>query len=353
MWKGFWSDACNCICLRRARPANSQWLVALDHFDSSAVLAWLVLAQKLRDHNGVWHSCLEFQQASLPTLEPIFEFDNYESFSFTFKAWSLQQSEILEAQQRLALAVRAFVDSETMPILRSCARRAWFGMSRSDLVPVAEHCKSDPKAFPSLLDLLCKLTSQVLGADDEVVMNIVSQRFGNYINTTMYAEAILEVDEAAKTLDDGDKDDLKKVQLAQEQQKCDLNYFKASFKAKQRSMMGKQLKKKTLSKYKGPKVFALNSQHLEQEQIKQLFPEGSSVWRARGTDSWYARYSSMPSRCCKDTAWVVRSMPSENFAGIVGTFSRSLMAWMTRIAPWEGSSRIFVESSCDSMQQFG
>lgn len=306
-WKGFFADATHCLAIRNTKVPNSSWLVALHHYSDSAVLAWPITMAEVRDTSGDIMAYLEFCELREPLLVAVLDFDDWESFRFDFKSWAWQCDRLPAGSRRdMKAAVRPFRCSPVDTILKNCARVAWFRLQKSDLAGVCDMLGIDMKKTGNLFDLLFMLTQRVLECSEQEPLDMMTGRFADMMQASSHSSEILSVDEAARTLDENDREELATVKEKATARAMELESFKQAYTKRQRQCGGTMATaaRRVKKDYKGPKTLeALNRDHIGQNIIKQYFLAGSSVWRARRTNSWNARFLQFPVRSCKDTAW--------------------------------------------------
>lgn len=244
-----------------------------------------------------WPAFLEFEELQEPQLAPVTNFKDWVSIRFEFRSWAWQLVNVVDCSDALAPGLRPFQTSDEAPILVTCAKAVWFSLQRSDLMPVALFLELDAKRAPNLFDLLFLMTKSVLECDDAATLQVLSQRFNTLMHGTSMSAGILQVDKAARTLDENDRIELQKAQQKVHTKAMDLDTFQRAYKQKRQEVAGGKVAtaaKRVKKEYKGPRQFALNSAHTDQKEVKKFFPPKSYVWRARRADTWNACYMDFP-----------------------------------------------------------
>ena len=150
----------------------------------------------------------------------------------------------------------------------------------------------DVKCSPTQLSLLVKLAMHVLGCSASAALDCLHHRTHGLTQDSMHADEILSMDEAARTGDEHDRDELLKVQTCHEERRIDLDAFKKAFIAQSSAISGGEAAARRRDKpaYKVPtQLEPLGSAHTPQNTIKSFFPPHSYVWRNRRADTWNAR----------------------------------------------------------------
>ena len=308
LWKGAFAKPTRKVCFRNVSGGGAkQWLLALDHFADSCVLAWPVSLKKFRGQNGneiEW--LVDFEEATEPIFEAVCDFKDYEAFVFTWRSWSWQLHFVKDCSEHLEPGLRPFRSSGADEMLKVFATHAFFDMERSLVARIGEDRGIEGKKFPTLFELLMQAVMSVLGCDQERACTILQQRFANMLWKSAWSQEMLAVDEAAKTLDENDREEFWRCREAAQADEVEFKQFEQQWKQARRTASKSTpgaVAKKVKAAYKGPKTFELSYDHIEQKHIKPFFPPQTYVWRARHDTAWQCRFQDLPIRSCKDTAW--------------------------------------------------
>lgn len=302
---GFFVDCSHQVVFKDVAAPPGQhggrWLVGLHHFKDSACLAWPVSLVTVPDEQALQY--LVFDEAVSPTIVAITNIKDIECFSFSWRSWAWQIRNINDVGSHLRPAIRAFKSSEITSVHTLAAKCGWWTLPRSVLEQVSEDIGGSMDGCSSTFDVLYYMTKTVLKCSEEEVLAALEHRLGDLATATEWGGELLEVDEAAKCLREEDRSDIKKEVEQLHTRKTELTEFRSCYGAKKASLRttgsGKQSKRRP--PWKGPSK--VSYEHLNQKQAKDLLPPGAFLWRARSSGSWNARYSTMPSRSCRDTAW--------------------------------------------------
>ena len=186
----------------------------------------------------------------------IVDWTKWDALRFEFRSWAWQMQNLYNCAGPLAPGVRAFQKGPIDSIPKLCATAAWFDLQRSDLEDTAKEYGVDIKRYSTLFDFLFALTIAVLKLPEKDIVDILEQRFAHYLEADRSATDILAVDEAAKVLDEADRDDLRRTQQSAESRQVDLENFRRSYTNKRQQVGGGRISdivREVKANYKAPK----------------------------------------------------------------------------------------------------
>ncbi len=300
LWAGFFCQASHNIAFRVKDVGDrfGPWYVGLYHFQGSAVLAWPVSLVTV-GHQSLQY--VEFGACDHPVLLVITDVAKVEAFTFAWRSWAWQVKHVGAAVGTMTPGIRGFKKAYTDLVLKIAARSGWWDLGRSILDTVAESFGTRISEAKNTFDVLYLLTRDVLKCGPDAALDLLQNRMSRMMISQMCSEELLAVDEAAQCLREEDRQDLHHDQKRVVEQAREHAEFRRNFREKRASVRTDGSKKKQdLIVWKGPAVLRDN---IPQAEAKKYCPDGSFLWRARLSSSWQSRYSDLPVRSCRDSAW--------------------------------------------------
>jgi hypothetical protein len=292
-WMGFFSDASHNVCFRIKNPAMAtDWYLGLGHYDGSSCLVWPVSKERFPEHPDIeW---LRPKKLTAPCFVQISDFEAVEGFLVKWRSWAWQRKHLPAKTAKGKIGIRLFRDSDIEPILRVCARQAWWAVPRHTLEDIATNQKVHAGSGCSLFSLVFALTKKVLGLDDASTCTILQSRMARMKDTGNWSDAIMEIDEAVQVLDENDREEVTKAQKRITDDHEHHAAFASEYKEKVKASKGgdappkKRAKKPETFGYTGPPRLPAASE-LSQADGKKYMPPGASLWKAAGSGTWNSK----------------------------------------------------------------
>jgi hypothetical protein len=192
-----------------------QYYVAGYPFPRSSVLCWPVDVREMPGKPDL-QFFTPVGGLQEPVFVPIFTLDESEiqATTFTWRSWLWQTHTVPLAAQELDLAVRPVLDGPFEPVLKACARRAFFQLPKADLLQRCAYVGLDVGDGASLFDVVCKLCGHLLGADEEGVLRVAHARLAAHVMDSEMSRELLEIDGAVECLDFNDHKRLRQEQAS-------------------------------------------------------------------------------------------------------------------------------------------
>lgn len=306
-WLGFFCDHSHQLMFRKKQGRGpfspGPWLVGLFHLKDSGCICCPVECEVV-GAQGMHY--LKFVPCVLPTIICVTELEAFEGYRFEWRSWAWQMRHIGMAASSLCPGVRAFREgTEPSSILRLAAEKGWWQIPRSGLENIAEHRGVHVSGEATLFDVLWTLTKHITTGTDEECFAMLESRMGSLMRSYAFMAEIMDVDEGARCLQEEDRWDVDVEKKKSTTKSAEIDDFRSSFREKRASTTrttgsGRKSNKKV--PWKGPDKIP-SRDHIPQAEARKLMPPDSYLWRARLSESWQARYKSLPPRSCKDSAW--------------------------------------------------
>ena len=294
-WLGAWCSSKHCIIAKFPWLSDTQWWMALHHFDGSACLVWPVSLDATALSGG--HILINIERAARPMLVAVLCLDGVVASTFEWKSWAWLRTRVAIGRN-LKPGVRPCKLANTLeePIINLMARNAWFSLPQTTIGDFLEYRGKECPRGASLFDVVFAGTKAILDLPDASVMEIMRVRFAKLPIHNEYLGSLLEVDEAQACLDEQDRKELVKVQHAHDHHTIERSEFVASFR-KHRERIdaaepkgAKRVKTAVVPQYKGPrKLPEPGKETISQKQLKPLCPPGAYIWVARRASAWMTR----------------------------------------------------------------
>lgn len=202
-------------------------------------------------------------------------------------AWQRKNLPDLKAKR---VALRAFVSSDTMPILKLAAKCGWWSLGKGLLESIAKFVGiSNPPA--GLFELLLSLTKEVLGIEDNDVLLCLQHRMASMQNDGhKHVDDLMKVDEAAVCLDEADRAEVKRQQKAAHVDERGRPEFNSQYRQRVGRLRsggnggdGQAAKRRRVDArfgFKGPRSLPVQPL-VGQSDLKHFLPPNSFIWKAR------------------------------------------------------------------------
>lgn len=183
--------------------------------------------------------------------------------------------------------VRAFPDSSPIPLLKLCARNAFFSVPVVLMRKIANHLQVPGiTASSSLFETTWCLCSHILGRQPEDILPTVAQRMATMmVRQAPCAVECLGMDEGMQLLD---RDEEKAMRDAQKDIKVEQNNvqtFALELMAKKKEITAAATKRRR----KAPGL-RLPESTISQAEARVFVPEGAHIWRNLRDGGWAGHY---------------------------------------------------------------
>ena len=265
--------------------------VGLFAWGDTSCTAWPVelVAAPYHKDDAAW--ALSFRtKAREPVQLSILSWDNLVGRHFRWRSPASLKTCWPRAGGTWHAAIRAMVDTaEDKPLKVLAAEAAWWDFDLGELHSLAPHvgCRLDKE--DTLFQACRKMTAQVLGMDDDDVLQHLQARLAEDEDPEAIDE-LLEVDKAATLLHPTDAKGLGKAKADAQKRLHDANEFKrdlAAARAKARA------RAEAAKKHKGDRKAARPRLPVDivpdHATAKRYSPPGSYVWRAFAHGGWEGR----------------------------------------------------------------
>jgi hypothetical protein len=234
---------------------------------------------------------LDFQE---PRLHPLlWELNNFVAYPVQWRSWIWQFSTAPaggtgQTPRRIALFGKSI---GPMPLFKLACHSAFWGLSRTFVVQVADDAGIECEKGASLFDTLFHVISTGLAPmSDDQVLDVIAARLHVSGLRDAFADALLQIDEA---IDVFDHDDHKKVREEQEATKVlkaekeeILSHYRAKRAAVRTRREAAAPKARGKAKAKAAPARLKWPSEVSQADAAKLIPEGSSIWRGLTKRVW-------------------------------------------------------------------
>lgn len=273
------------------------WHFGLGHYLGSSILAWPV---ELRPLQGA-ASQQEVVFASglvRPSVLPICSWDGIRAIAVAWRSWMWQWQNLPGVRGQVGPAVRLLVDGVEKDMKIVAAESAWWKLSVSTLHNLCGPLGIGVEAGSGLFDTVFSMTQAVLQTTDEQTLRIVSMRLPMMQTDAGddLGEALCELDEAVKTLEPNDAEEVAKVKVQHGNKRSAYTTFCEHFRERRASVqksapatsVGKKKKQATRNAV-APRLRLPEDGRIPQSDGKRYMPPDSYLWKARSERSWRSR----------------------------------------------------------------
>lgn len=190
------------------------WHVGLAHFVGSACLAWPLNIEPVPKCGNSEIATLR-GDLSRPILITVFSWASIVARTVVWKPWSAQVSEFPLAVGEWRPVIRLCITSPEMPLAELAAKQCFWALDRTALRMIGDHLSISLNPSGDLFETLMAMVQGILGASEAECMAIVAKRLVQGSGQHDITEEFLQIDEAAKVLQQEDEQVLRHEQKQQ------------------------------------------------------------------------------------------------------------------------------------------
>ena len=311
-WQGFFGEADHCLVFKMVVSGVQTlgWHLALHHYPDSAVMAIpvdLVRPPGVENDNLL---CVDVCRNSMIVPVVVTNLEHVVACPLVWRSWSWQVKFIPQATDRWQPAVRCFrAAQDEAPILQVAAKAGWWNLSLPVLEKIGSSVGCSIAGGDDLFANLFKLTQKVLeGAADDELMQFLQHRLKRAKKLAQFADELLSIDDALVCLDEGDQQEVHRMQAEAKDQQKVCKKYKESYRkrageirvGRARTAAAKRAAAKPV--YRGPT--ALPGSYMSQAEAKKFMPVGvpkTWLWRSNTPGAWQGRVGELPCVSRNDT----------------------------------------------------
>ena len=268
------------------RP-DGQWFFPKYVWPDSAIVAVKATKSKLPGTD------IDYWEPSSTCAEEyivVWDLTFWKAVSYRWRSPSWQAAQAV-AVCAMKPAVRAFCASENAqeaPLLKVCAREAFFDLKRSYLAQLAAELEVAIPDAAYDFELLSALVASILGLGEAATLKVLQKRLAGLEKKELWIEELEQLDEAVELLDQHDKAKAVQARDDARQAKVALLTFQESFSAKARAL--KTAADAALKKKQKPtkriRLPHFPEHDIDIAQARLYLPPAATMWVGKADGNW-------------------------------------------------------------------
>ena len=283
-WIGQLAQANHRLLLGIPKAKAITWFHALGNFPHSGVFLWPGKLHSIQTKHGPLRWFIHDEACESVVIQPLCSLEGVEACTFRWRSVLWQSINMPVAHRPKHPRLLPVIQEGPGPALVVVAREAFFSMTKTQVLDFAKLLPLATQPGDKLCDVLFAVVKKLCKCSDAEALALISKRLAVNDVSASFAEALLEIDEAAQVMD---KADVKLLKQAQEKE-SDNRDEHADFASDFRDSMARHRAAQPAARSDRGRRQPIRDipDRISQDEAKAMAPPGCYIWRGLRTQTW-------------------------------------------------------------------